>query len=278
VSPAGQPRLRRGIPLRTIAPNAVTALALCSGLFAIRFGIDENWTYAAGAILVSAVLDGLDGRIARMLNGQSRFGAELDSLSDVTAFGVAPAIVVYLWVLQSLEPGTLIHTSWVKYGWLAALTHAACCALRLARFNASIDVKDQPHKSAGYLTGVPAPAGAALLFLPLFLFLATDLPIFRQPFVVAPWAVLVALLMISSVATYSWGSIRLRSGVRLGSLLIILLVGGALLSDPWPTLSVVTSVYGLLIPLSMYSYAAVKRQRAAARALAPAPDAEPRLP
>ena len=275
---ANQPRLRRGIPLRTIVPNVITAMALCSGLFAIRFGIDENWTFAAGAVLVSAVLDGLDGRIARILNGQSRFGAELDSLSDVTAFGVAPAIVVYLWVLHSLEPGTLLYVSWVKYGWLAALTHAACCALRLARFNASIDVKDQPHKSAGYLTGVPAPAGAGLLFLPLFLFLATDLPIFRQPLLVAPWAVFVALLMISSVATYSWGSIRLRSGVRLGALLMIALVGGALLSDPWPTLSVVAIAYVLLIPVSIYSYAGIKRQRAAPRAPKNAPEVDSRLP
>lgn len=268
-----QPRLRRGIPLRTIVPNAITALALCSGLFAIRFGIDENWTYAAGAVLISGVLDGLDGRIARLLHGQSRFGAELDSLSDVTAFGVAPAIVVYLWVLQSMEPGTLIHTSWVKYGWLAMLTHAACCALRLARFNASIDVKDQPHKSAGYLTGVPAPAGAGLLFLPMFLFLATGHEVFRQPLVVAPWSVFVALLMISSVATFSWASIRLRSGVRLGALLIIALAGGALLSDPWPTLSVLALTYVLLIPLSISNYAAVKRQRAATRAAPQGSDA-----
>jgi CDP-diacylglycerol---serine O-phosphatidyltransferase len=268
VNPA-QPRLRRGIPLRTIVPNAITALALCSGLFAIRFGIDQNWTYAAGAVLLSAVLDGLDGRIARLLNGQSRFGAELDSLSDVTAFGVAPAIVMYLWVLHSLEPGTLLYTSWVKYGWLAALSHAACCALRLARFNASIDVRDQPHKSAGFLTGVPAPAGAGLLFLPLFIYLATGQELFRHPLVVAPWSVLVALLMISSLATFSWGSIRLRSGVRLGALLIIALVGGALLSDPWPTLSIVTLVYALLIPLSIYSYSRIKRQRTAARTAAP---------
>lgn len=260
---SGQPRLRRGIPLRTIVPNAVTALALCSGLFAIRFGIQDNWDLAAGAIIVSAVLDGLDGRIARLLNGQSRFGAELDSLSDVTAFGVAPAIVIYLWVLDSLAPGTMLHSAWVKYGWLAALSHAACCALRLARFNAMIDAKDQPHKSAGFLTGVPAPAGAGLLLLPFFLHSSTGEAVFRHPLVVAPWGVLVALLMISSVATFSWGSMRLRSGVRLLALLAILLIAGALLTDPWPTLSVVAVLYAALIPVSIYSYAKVKRQRRA---------------
>lgn len=261
-----EPPLRRGIPLRTIVPNAVTALALCSGLFAIRFGIDQNWTYAAGAVLLAAVLDGLDGRIARILRGQSRFGAELDSLSDVTAFGVAPAIVLYLWVFNSLEPDTLLYKGWLRYGWLVMVAHAVCCALRLARFNASIDLKDQPHKSAGFLTGVPAPAGAALLFLPLFMYLATGQAILRHPLLVAPWSVVVALLMISSVATFSWGSIRLRSGVRLGALLLIALFGGALLSDPWPTLSVAAAAYVLMIPFSIYSYARVKRQRGAARA------------
>jgi len=276
VIPAREPRLRRGIPLRTIVPNAVTALALCSGLFGIRFGIAHEWEKAAIAIIVAAVLDGLDGRIARLLNAQSRFGAELDSLSDVTAFGVAPAIVIYLWVLEPLDPGSIFFRGWIKYGWLVALAHAACCALRLARFNANIDVKDQPHKSAGFLTGVPAPAGAAMAFLPLYLFLWTGDPLFRQPWLVAPWAGLVALLMISSLATYSWASLRLRSGVRLGALLVIALVGGLLLTDPWLALSVLTGAYALLIPMSIYSYSKVRRLRAAgqpsaAAAESPAP-------
>lgn len=256
----------RGIPLRTIVPNAITALALCSGLFGIRFGITQEWDKAVIAILIAAVLDGLDGRIARLLNGQSRFGAELDSLSDVTAFGVAPAIVVYLWVLEPLPSGTMVHTGWIKYGWLFALAHAACCALRLARFNANIDVRDQPHKSAGYLTGVPAPAGAGLLFLPLFLYLATGEPVFRLPWIVAPWAALVALLMISSLATFSWASLRLRSGVRLIALFVIAMIGAAMISDPWPTLSVLATVYALLIPMSIVSYARIRRQRADAAA------------
>ena len=252
----------RGIPLRTIVPNAVTALALCAGLFGIRFGITQEWDKAVIAILIAAVLDGLDGRIARLLNGQSRFGAELDSLSDVTAFGVAPAIVIYLWVLEPLQPGSGFQIGWIKYGWLFALAHAACCALRLARFNANIDAKDQPHKSAGYLTGVPAPAGAGLLFLPLFLYLATGEEVFRLPWIVAPWAALVALLMISSLATFSWASLRLRSGIRLIALFVIAMAGAALISDPWPTLSVLATAYALMIPTSIISYARVRRQRA----------------
>ena len=153
---------RRGIPLRAVAPNAVTALALCFGLSAVRFAIAEQWELAVGTIILAGVLDGLDGRIARLLKGESRFGAELDSLSDVIAFGVSPAVVMYLWSLQYMP----------QFGWTIALSHAVCCALRLARFNAQIDATEQPRKAAGFFTGIPAPAGAALLMLPLYVWLA----------------------------------------------------------------------------------------------------------
>jgi CDP-diacylglycerol--serine O-phosphatidyltransferase len=246
-------RERRGIPLRAVVPNAITALALCSGLTAVRFGIAEEWDRAIAAIVIAAVLDGMDGRIARMLRGQSRFGAELDSLSDVIAFGVSPAIVLHLWSLQY----------WPRFGWIFALAYAVCMALRLARFNARIDSEDQPHKSAGFLTGVPAPAGAGLLLLPIYLWLASDrewtwLHDFR---LVAPWAALVAFLVISSVATYSWTSFRLRRNVRLEAILVVAIVGGALFSAPWETLSVLALVYLATIPLSILSYSKVRRQR-----------------
>jgi CDP-diacylglycerol--serine O-phosphatidyltransferase len=248
---------RRGIPLRAVVPNAVTALALCVGLTAVRFAIAEEWDKAIAAIIVAGVLDGMDGRIARMLNGQSRFGAELDSLSDVIAFGVSPAIVLHLWALQY----------WPRFGWLFALAYAVCMALRLARFNARIDAEDQPHKSAGFLTGVPAPAGAGLLLLPVYLWLASD----RQwlwlhdRYAVALWAALIAFLVISNVATFSWGSIRLRSHVRLGAIAGIALLGAALFTAPLETLSVAALLYLAMIPFSIASYAKVKRQRAAAR-------------
>lgn len=234
-------------------PNAVTALALCSGLTGIRFAIAEDWERAITFVIIAAVLDGMDGRIARMLNGQSRFGAELDSLSDVIAFGVSPAIILYLWALQEVP----------RYGWIFALAHAVCAALRLARFNANIDVEDQPHKSAGFLTGIPAPAGAGVTFLPLYLWLWTESEIFRQFWVVAPWAALVAILMISNVATFSWTSFRLRSHVRLWALGVIAVVGGALFSAPWPTLSLAAMLYAALIPASIYAYGKVKRRAAA---------------
>ena len=133
-------RSARGLPLRAVAPNAVTALALCSGLSGVRFAIGGNWELAVTMVLVAGVLDGLDGRIARMLHGESRFGAELDSLSDAISFGVAPALILYLWSLSTLP----------RFGWMAALMLAVFCALRLARFNAQIDRTEQPHKSAGF--------------------------------------------------------------------------------------------------------------------------------
>ena len=248
-----------GIPLRALAPNAVTALALCFGLTGVRFAIGDEWEKAVACVILAGVLDGLDGRIARLLKGESRFGAELDSLSDVIAFGVAPALILYLWSLQALP----------RFGWLFALAHAVCCALRLARFNAAIDGPSQPHKSAGFLTGVPAPAGAGLTFLPIYLWLWTEEPLFRQPWVVAPWAAFVAFLMISNVATFSWGALRLRRGIRLGLLAGVALVGGALISAPWHTLTAVVIAYIVAIPFGMRSYARVRRQRAVAPAQPP---------
>lgn len=247
---------RRGIPLRAVVPNAVTAMALCSGLSGIRFAIAGKWDVAIAMIMLAAVLDGMDGRIARMLNGSSRFGAELDSLSDVIAFGVSPAVILHLWSLQY----------WPRFGWVFALAYAVCMALRLARFNAQIDVEDQPHKSAGFLTGVPAPAGAALLLLPILLWLASDrqwtwLQDYR---LVAPWAAAIAFLVISSLATFSWTSFRLRRRVRLEAIVFIAIVGGALLTAPWETLSVLALLYLAAIPLSILSYARVKAQRAGA--------------
>jgi CDP-diacylglycerol---serine O-phosphatidyltransferase len=247
---------RRGIPLRSLAPNAVTALALCSGLTAVRFAIGGDWQLALAAIVVAGVLDGLDGRIARMLRAQSRFGAELDSLSDVIAFGVAPALVLFLWSLVDVP----------RYGWIFALAYTVCAALRLARFNAAIDADEQPHKSAGFLTGVPAPVAAGLALLPIYLWLVTDSDTLRSPLIVGPWLAFVAVLMISSVATYSWGSLRLRRNIRFEALAAIAVLFGALLSAPWVTLSGICAVYLALIPLSIRSYARVKRQRAAAAA------------
>lgn len=266
---ATRPGLRRGrlpggLTLRAMTPNAITTAALCSGLTGIRFAVTaasgtdpaqvaEDWRKAVAAVIIAGLLDGIDGRIARLLKAQSRFGAELDSLADNVSFGVAPALILFLWSLQEVP----------RLGWFAALSVAIACALRLARFNARIDMEEQPHKSAGFLTGVPAPVGAGLAFLPLYLWIATDNPLFREPLLVGPWLVLIAFLMISNVATLSWSSIRPRRNVRLELMALTGLVIAALLTEPWLTLSAICVVYLAMIPVGMVRYAKVRRQRAA---------------
>ena len=242
----------RGIPFRAMIPNAITVFALCLGLTGVSLAIGGEWEKALGSIVLAGVLDGFDGRIARLLRAQSRFGAELDSLSDNIAFGTAPALILFLWSLQTAP----------RFGWIAALALAVCCALRLARFNARIDAAEQPHKSAGFNTGVPAPAGAGLAFVPIFLWLVTGDDLFRQWQPVMAWTLFIALLMISSIPTYSWSSLRIRSGWRLFALAGVALLGAALIRAPWITLLIVSAIYLLMIPFSLASYARVKRRRA----------------
>ena len=246
--------VRRGLPFRALPANAVTALALCFGLTGIRFGIATDWPRAVGSVVIAGVLDGMDGRIARLLKANSRFGAELDSLSDVTAFGVAPALIIFLWSLSAAPQ---------PFGWLAALSLAVCCALRLARFNSMLDADEHPRKAAGFLTGVPAPAGAGLSFVPFYLWLVSGgEPLFRHWYVVLPWAVVIALLMISNVPTYSWSSLRIRRSWRLFALAGVALLGAALLTAPFLTLLIISAIYLAMIPFSIASYARVKRRRA----------------
>ena len=242
---------RRGLTMRSIVPNAITAAALCSGLTGIRFAIVADWEKALFAIILAGMLDGIDGRIARLLKAQSRFGAELDSLADSLSFGMAPALVLFLWSLQDLP----------RFGWFAALAFAICMALRLARFNAQIDLDDQPHKSAGFLTGVPAPVGAGLDFLPLYLWLGSGEDIFREPILVAGWLVIIAFLLISNLATLSWTSIRPHSQLRLGAIAVTGLLFAALLTEPWWTLALICAIYLAVMPLGIMRYAKVKRER-----------------
>ena len=248
-----------GLTLRAMVPNAITAGALCVGLTGIRFAIDGEFAKAVLLVIVAGMLDGIDGRIARMLKAQSRFGAELDSLADSINFGVAPALILYLWSLQEMP----------RLGWFAALAFAICCVLRLARFNARIDMVDEPRKAAGFLTGIPAPVGAGLAFLPLYLAIATERPEFREPLVVGIWLVVIAFLLISALPTLSWAKMRPRRSVRLELIALVALVIAALVTEPWWTLAAICAVYLLLIPLGLIAYGRVKRQRASR---APAPD------
>ncbi|MGE3248448.1 MAG: CDP-diacylglycerol--serine O-phosphatidyltransferase [Beijerinckiaceae bacterium] len=203
VSPAsGQARRRRfpRVPLRYVLPNLVTLLGLCLGLTAIRFAFEERYEMAVYAIVAAAVVDGLDGRIARALKGTSRFGAELDSLADFIDFGVAPAILLYFWSLNEIK----------SFGWFAALVYAVACALRLARFNVALEDKEKPLWQADFFTGMPSPAGAITVMLPIYLHLSVlDLPPNR-------WLVAVEILYVLAIAFLMISSIPHFAGKKLG--------------------------------------------------------------
>lgn len=247
-------KLARGLSMRAIVPNAITAAALCAGLTGIRFAMAGDFEKSVQAVILAGLLDGIDGRAARLLKAQTRFGAELDSLADSISFGVAPALIIYLWTLHQLP----------SLGWIAALAFAICCVLRLARFNARLDMLDQPHKQAGFLTGVPAPLGAGLAFLPIYLWIATGIPEFANELAVSVWMVLIAFLMISSLPTLSWSKLQPPRAIRLGVLALVGLTVAALLTEPWYTLAVLTLAYLALIPVGIASYAKVRRRVPAA--------------
>jgi CDP-diacylglycerol---serine O-phosphatidyltransferase len=244
-------RMPKGLTLRAMVPNAITAAALCTGLTGIRFAIAGDFEKAALAVILAGLLDGIDGRAARLLKAQSRFGAELDSLADAISFGVAPALIVYLWTLQEVP----------RFGWIAALAFAICCVLRLARYNSQLDLDELPYKKAGFLTGVPAPAGAGLALLPMFLWIASGQPEFGHPVAVGVWMLLVAFLMIGNFPTLSWSKLRPPRSIRITVIVAVGLMMAALLTMPWPTLAVITLGYFLLIPVGLVAYDKVRRRR-----------------
>lgn len=258
-------RMNRGISLRQVAPNAVTAMALCFGLTAIRYGISAEWEKAVAAIIFAGVLDGIDGRIARMLRGESRFGAELDSLSDSIAFGVSPALLIYLWSLQTMP----------RFGWVVVLGLALSCALRLARFNAALDMSEQPRKVAGFMTGVPAPAGAGLAMLPLYAWFTTGLDLFRDWRLVAPWVLFTSLLMISSLPTIGWKRLRVPQAWRIFAIFAAGLFAAMLMVAPWISLLALGLSYLALIPFGIFSYRRVRRRGSVTPPVPAAPSSAP---
>ncbi len=236
----------RPVPIRYLLPNLLTLLALCSGVTAIRLALENRLELAVSAIIFAIVLDAMDGRLARYLNGTSKFGAELDSLADFVNFGVAPAIMLYFWSLNSLK----------TFGWVISLSLSIACALRLARFNVALDDPNQPHWVKAYFTGMPAPAGALLAMSPFYLgFLAdqTDGHAFAKP--VAAFVMLIAILMVSRVPTFSGKTIaRVPREYVLPILAGMALFVVCLIAFPWETLALVATIYLLLIPVSVLSY------------------------
>jgi CDP-diacylglycerol--serine O-phosphatidyltransferase len=248
-----RPHRLRDQSLNRLIPNMLTIAALCAGLTAVHFGLRGRWEWAVIAVVVAGILDGLDGRIARLLNGSSKFGAELDSLSDFVSFGVAPALLLYYWTLNHLR----------GLGWALALLFAVCCALRLARFNTRIDNADVPAWTGRFFTGVPAPAGAGLAISPMIATFQFGPGYVDQPAVVGAVVLAVSLLMVSQVPTFSFKRIRVPHHNVVPALLLVGLLAALLVSMPWITLLLVGLAYVCSIPLSISSYGKLSRQRPA---------------
>ena len=244
-------RRLRGQSLNRLIPNILTLLALCAGITAMRFGLEGNWARAVVAILVAGVLDGLDGRIARILGASSRFGAELDSLSDFVAFGVAPAFIIYLWSLQSAG----------GFGWALTLLFAVCCVLRLARFNTALELAEpEPPWAGNFFVGVPAPLGGALALIPLVLWLETGLEIFANPVVTGLMVIGVSALMVSRVPTLAFKKTKIPPGYAGFVLLGVGAFFAFLISTPWITVAVSAAAYLISIPYSLLLYRKYERQ------------------
>ncbi len=244
---------RGQVPIRVLIPNIFTLVGLCAGLTAIRMGIENRFDLAVAALVFAAFLDGIDGRIARVLKASSRFGAELDSLADFVNFGVAPAIIMFNWALEDLH----------SLGWIAVLVFAVCSALRLARFNVSLDRTDLPAWKSNYFVGVPAPAGAIILLLPIY---AQDLGLHlpRLTPLVLLYTLGIALLMVSNVPTFSgklFGQKIAREYVPPLFVLAALFIA-LLLTYPSATLATGSLLYLAMIPVSAYRYLAQERKAA----------------
>jgi CDP-diacylglycerol--serine O-phosphatidyltransferase len=250
---APTPRQRlKDLSLNKLIPNILTVLALCAGLTAIRFGLQGRYEQAVAAIVIAALLDTLDGRIARMLGGSTKFGAEMDSLSDVIGFGVAPAVLLYQWAMNGAG----------GIGWALVLLYCVCCALRLARFNTKPGVSEAPPWAARFFTGVPAPAAAGLVLTPMMISFETGPGFFSSVFVNALVIVGVSALMVSRVPTYSGKSIRVPQPYVLPLLLFVGLLAGLLVGSPWITITALALAYVGSIPFSLREYRTLERHLA----------------
>ena len=247
---------RSQVPVRVLIPSIFTLVGLCAGLTAIRMGIEHRWDLAVAALVFAAVLDGIDGRVARLLKASSRFGAELDSLADFVNFGVAPAIIMFNWALEDLH----------SLGWIAVLVFAVCAALRLARFNVSLDAAETPAWKSNYFVGVPAPAAAIILLLPIYVQdLGLHVPSLTP--LVLIYTLAIALLMVSRVPTFSGKLIgqRIAREYVLPVFVLAALFIAVLVTYPALTLTVGSVTYLAVIPLSAYRYMSERRKAARAK-------------
>ncbi|GGD14333.1 CDP-alcohol phosphatidyltransferase family protein [Aureimonas glaciei] len=248
VDPPETPAVRRRIPFRHIVPNLITIIAICAGMTGMRLAFEGRFELAVGMVIGAALLDGVDGRIARLLKGQSRFGAEMDSLADIVNFGVVPGMVLYAYTLSGAGSA----------GWIAALLYSATCALRLARFNTMLDGPKQPEWKSAFFTGVPAPAGAGLAMFPMYLsFSGVDLgePRFTA-FLSAAYLLLVGFLMASRIPTWSGKTVSMpvRRDMVIPVILGLVLYIVLLTSYLWETLSATVVAYYIAMGFSVRAY------------------------
>lgn len=237
-------RFAPDMPLSRLIPNMLTVMSLCSGLTAMRFALSEQWAYAVFAIIIAAIFDVLDGRVARMMNNTSKFGAELDSLSDMVSFGVAPAFIMYQWVLHD----------YARFGWIATIVFVVCAALRLARFNTMLEDKTAPAWTKGYFTGIPTPAGAALFLLPLVFALefGDDYKL-AAPFV-ALWGITIGGMMVSRVPTLAMKGWRVPRFWIVPLFILVVFLVANLITNTWLTFFCIGMTYVLSIPFSWLTY------------------------
>src|SRR5262249_21043706 len=244
--PPQKRRRFRQIPVRTLVPNLITLLALCAGLTAIRLAIEAKLEWAVAAIVFAATLDAIDGRVARMLKGTSRFGAELDSLADFVNFGVAPALILYFWGLHELG----------NAGWIAAMVFAICAGLRLARFNVMIDDPNRPPWAANFFVGMPAPGGAITVLLPIYVtFLGVPHLAFAVPLVLF-YTLAIAFLMVSRLPVFSGKRVgkRVAPELVLPLFVVVVLFIALLIAYPWLLLTIGTILYLASLPFGFMSY------------------------
>ena len=246
------------VPFRKMAPNIVTLMALCSGITTIRFAILGQWTYAILCIFFASIFDGLDGRVARKLKASSKFGAELDSLSDFVSFGVAPAILMYQWSLHNIP----------HWGWIITLMFSAAMSMRLARFNTRLDDSAVPEYWSHYFVGVPAPMAAAIGVMPLLIWFDFDEIefILRNPYFVGFLMLLVAFLMVSRIPTLSVKKTKINSDWFVPLMILFALVVSCLITKPWLTLGIFTICYILTIPITIWCF--LKDKKAAEKEIA----------
>jgi CDP-diacylglycerol--serine O-phosphatidyltransferase len=257
-----KPRIPREIPIRTMIPNLITLLAAASGITSIRYSCQEHWRPAVVAILIACVLDGLDGSVARMLRSTSKLGAQLDSLADFVSFGVAPALLMYFWIMQVVSPESFAYDLRGLF-WALALFHAMCCAFRLARFNVMLDAGPTQPYWKHFFMGLPAPGGAGILMTPIVWQLHTESTAIQSPWVGCAMLVVCGILMASRAPTISAKHLRIPAKRVVPVLLAVMFAIGMLVSQFWLTLGVIGLLYLASIPLCGIWFLRLRRRHEA---------------